>query len=486
MHDPSDTRPSRRPAGLGLRLLSVAGVLAAALAAGACAPAADPPDVVLLTVDTLRADRLGVYGAVDTETPAFDRLAAEGAVFEQAVAPMPVTRPSHFTMFTGRYPREHGVTDNHLALPDKEVTLAEVFREAGYATAAFTGVVILGERSGAAQGFETFRGPQGEQQIRADEVAGHALEWLRDLEGDRPFFLWVHVYDPHMPYAPPPEHRPPTPPERPELETLGWGDVNRLAVADGGDVDGAVFERALALYGGEVEWVDATFGRLLGELGRRERSERTLTVLTADHGECFDHGYFFRHAGCLYDGALRVPLIVRYPGHVEPGTRIGEQVELLDLAPTVLELAGLDVPPAFGGRALLSGRGPAGEPGGAERFALIQHPLSNLRLVRGRSSVWGRVKTVRGEPMRPVLRGRERVGLRSLRWKYLRTGSEEELYDLAADPDEQNDLAGREPPIVGELRRQLRHALSEHPLTVLESGQIHPELREALESLGYL
>lgn len=481
--------PARPAARAGSRLL-VAGVsvLGLLLTAGCREAPPPPPSVVLVTVDTLRADRLGAYGG--SGTPHMDRMAADAVLFENAIAPMPVTRPSHFTLFTGRYPRQHGVVDNHLKLPASELTLAEVLSAAGYRTAAFTGVSILNARSGSAQGFATFDSPAARER-RAAEVVERALAWLETVPAGERFFLWIHVFDPHIAYEPLAAFRPPGG-EGPLAEAATWESLREIAQANGGEIGRAELRRIRALYAAEVSGVDAVIGALEIALAERPDARDLVTVLTADHGECFGHGIYFRHASCLYDGAIRVPLLMRYPRLLPAGQRVAEQVEHRDLAPTLLALAagergaGPETPESFrGGRVLFD---PSGRPvaAGEETFALLQHPLSSLKGERGRRSLWRGIERVAGDPVRDDVRGEEQVGLRSARWKYIVTAGREELYDLAADPDESHDLAGAEPRTVRRLRAELRAQLERYPLNILDPGEIDPVLLERLRALGYL
>lgn len=190
-----------------LRVFCAVGVMAIGLA---CAPDSQP-GIVLITVDTLRADALDLSprdpGGEPGSTPALARLASEGTVFERAVAPMSLTRPAHFSIFTGRYPREHGVVNNQISLPESEATVAEHLQAAGYATAAFVAVNLLGPGSGAEQGFDVFEAPSSQLEWPASRVVAEAEGWLDGLAADQPFFLWVHLFDPHQPYDPPADLR---------------------------------------------------------------------------------------------------------------------------------------------------------------------------------------------------------------------------------------------------------------------------------------
>jgi arylsulfatase A-like enzyme len=457
-------------------------VLVAGLLAAGCGGERAARSVVLITVDTLRADALGAYGAASATTPAIDRLAAEGVLFESAVAPMPVTLPSHFSLFTGRYPREHGVVNNQLSLPAEARTLAEELQAAGLRTAGFPGVRFFRSRSGAAQGFETFT-PTKELEDRAGTVVDRALAWLAQVGPEERFFLWVHVYDPHMPYAPPPEWAPPQEPPG----ASGIGDrvngqvLKALARRHGGAVEAAALDRTRALYQGEVDAVDAALGRLLAGLEARAHGEETVIALTADHGECFDHGYAFRHEDCLYQGAVRVPLILHGPG-AEAGRRVSETVETVHLAATLLHAAGLRPPESFRDGDLLRSPPAAGAP------AFFQPILSDERAASGRDRAWAGIDSVAGVPLRPALRSRvEPVGVRAGRWTYLLGGAlGEELYDLEADPDESRNLTEDERRKARELRAEARRFGREVPFTVLEEGALPPEVLEQLKALGYL
>src|SRR6185436_5444230 len=258
------------------------------------APTAPPrvaTNVVVITIDTLRADRVGVYGATNVETPNMDRLAHEGAWAPQADAPVPLTRPSHVSLFTGRYPSEHGIRDNLSApLGDDVPLLASVFQKAEFATAAFIASSVLDRQSGLARGFDVYsdRFEGGADQRPGDAVTAEAIGWLRSPPKPR-FFAWVHLYDPHAPYTPP--------------EPYASRYTGRP-------------------YDGEVAWCDELVGRLVTALRETDALENTLVVVTSDHGEALGehgedvHGYF------VYEATLRVPLIIRGPG-VIPGTRVG-------------------------------------------------------------------------------------------------------------------------------------------------------------------
>lgn len=294
---------------------------------GVPAPAPRPtgPSVVLVTLDTTRADHLGPYGATEAETPTLDALAARGRVFERAYSSAPLTIPSHSTMFTGRAPPSHGVRDNgDFVLPDEAITLAERFQAAGWATAAFTSAFPTHRRWGFSQGFDVYRDPlprdpavrDWRDQRRADEVVEDALGILPTLDG--PAFVWLHLFDAHWPYDPP-EPWASRHPGRP--------------------------------YDGEIAFADAQLGRFLEAF--EARFGDTLVVVTADHGEGLGDGGEQTHGFLLHDGTLHVPLVMAGPG-VPPG-REDAVVSHVDLAPTLLALAGLPLHDGLQGRSLLEG-----------------------------------------------------------------------------------------------------------------------------------
>ena len=420
-----------------------AAVLACAATALGCGEGGRAPDVLLVTLDTVRADRLGCYGRGGGATPVLDRLAAEGLVAEQAIAVAPLTLPSHASILTGLYPPRHGVRDNDdFRLGASGATLAERFRERGYLTAAAVGSLVLASSQGLDRGFEVYDEPEGGLpdvsrgaalayrrlvERRAAEVTDAALRAVA-RSGDRPFFLWVHYFDPHADYEPPSPWR----------------------------------ERFPAQpYEGEIAYVDAEVGRLLDGLGARGRSSDLLVAVVADHGEGLGEHGEATHGVLLYETTLRVPLVLRWPGRIAPGTRVREPVSIADLAPTILDLLGL--PPIAGaeGRSFAAAaRGEAAPPRG---------PIYSETLYGERAFGWARLVAMREGAIKLV------------------DAPEPELYDLDRDPHERRDLASISPGELGERRRRLRDLLGE-----IAAGEPGPpgapdgERRVLLESLGYV
>ena len=452
------------------------------IAVSANAEGPGPPNVLLLTVDTLRADHLGAYGSKDARTPNMDELAAEGMLFERASTPMPLTRPAHFSIFTSLYPREHGVLNNTMNLPAANETLAERLRDAGYRTGAFVAVRLLSEEAGAAQGFATFRGVEANRNHRnARKVVTEALDWLREQPKQTPFFLWVHLFDPHLPYRPPPKFQRGLDPQLAhELPGLSWDRLIRIAKSHEGDIPSKVLQHALSLYRGEVEFTDHWVGQLLTGVERVRGLEDTIVAFTADHGECFDHGVYFEHADCLYEGAIRIPMILRHPASFPAGRRWRGRVSSIDLAPTLLKAAGLSVPEQFSGRAIQD------LVEDDERDVLLQYPFYEKEDARQRILKLEVIQSVAGEPLVPTVLDQEKVGLVGRHWKYLRSQNDEKLYDHRSDPAEEKNLSGSREQIRSDLDGKLDALLDRHALTVLDPEQINPQLRATLEALGYL
>lgn len=398
-----------------------------------------PANVLLVTLDTLRADRLGCYGYALAETPHLDRLAAEGARFDQALSQVPLTLPSHSTILTGLFPMGHGVRDNGTyRLSGEEVTVAEILKERGYDTAAFVSSFVVDSRFGLAQGFDTYfdfddepgasreamRGLSGVQRV-GGETASRAIEWLRH-ERSKPFFVWVHLYDPHSPYEAP--------------EPYGSRFADRP-------------------YDGEVAYTDSIVGRLLEAIP----VDDTLVVVAGDHGESLgEHGEEY-HSWFIYDATLRVPLIVRFPGVVRKETVIEDQVRLADIAPSVLDLLGVpdEGSPAMQGKSFASWfSGGERDP----RPAYAESLVANLQFG------WGKLRAIRE-------RG----------FKYIKA-PRPELYDLGRDPGETRNLVEERPEIARDLDGRLSRMEDdlERAGASGASQAVDAETLRKLQSLGYV
>jgi choline-sulfatase len=429
-----------------------AAVLCAAVSAGCGGPAAPPAPpqarhLVIVTIDTLRADRVGIYGYKAAVTPHLDALARDGAMAPHASSHVPLTRPSHVTVFTGRLPSETGIRDNiSPAVVPGVPLLAEVLKKAGFATAAFVSSIVLDSSSGLDRGFDVYDdaidGSAGggaeflnTLQRRGDAAADAAIAWLEKARQAWPqgrVFLWLHLYDPHDPYEPPEP----------------W--ASRFAGR---------------LYDGEVAFADEQVGRLDDALARLGMKDDSALVVTSDHGEGLgDHGETL-HGFFVYETTLHVPFLARGPG-IRPGARVAGTVALVDVFPTAIDLLGL-TPPA----GALSGRtlAPQLRGGGARAEA----PIYAESLVPLLHFGWSDLRV-----------------LRDGRYKYIQA-PRPELYDLASDPGETTNLAPVQRPRADAMRAGLGRFLdAERAAVAARAGgaapAVAPELLEKLGALGYV
>jgi arylsulfatase A-like enzyme len=430
-------------------------------------PARDPlarPNVVLVTIDTLRADRCSAYGYPRPTTPHLEALSREGARFEVAYAPTPSTLPSHAALFTSLHPAELGVRKNGHPLPAEADTLAERLQRAGYRTAAFVSSFVLSRPFRLDQGFESydddFRGaassvppdwPWAKYEVsqfdrRAADTTDAAIAWLRAAPSGAPFLLWVHYFDPHQPLLP----------LEPYLSQFARPEplTPKQRMAD--------------LYDAEVRSTDDQLGRLLEALDELSPGPRTLAIVTSDHGEgLWDHGWL-QHGALLYEEAVRVPLVLRWPGRIAPGLRPAGPVSLIDVLPTLLGLLGL-------------------EPGGPELRGTDLGPLLD-----GGAPDPDRRVFLQRQPFTPGLVDHRRLAgvSRAVRWRHWKLIDSPrelgiELFDLERDPQERESVASQHPDLAASLMRELedwRRGLRERP----EPREPLPEeLRRGLEALGY-
>ncbi|MCH2173117.1 sulfatase [Myxococcota bacterium] len=466
------------------------------LSAMACdPPAADPestfrksgggdrtraPDIVLVSIDSLRADHLGCYGYEPETSPTLDALAELGARFENAMSTTSWTLPSHAALFTGMFDTTHGLVDNGLRLHPGHTTLAETLRGAGYQTAGFFGGPYLHPTFGLGQGFDFYRscmtriasdvsGADVRDAARAEDGGAHAdvtgpetvravSEWLDGVD-ERPFFLFVHLWDVHYDYIAPPEYVQRFDPDY-------AGDLDGLDLMGNPRIHAGMAKRDLehliALYDAEIRFTDDVMAQLLAALERAGRLASSIVVVTADHGEeFFEHGSR-GHAQTLFDEVLRVPLLISSPGRIPAGQVIEDPVQLVDVMPTLLGLAGVSIPAGVQGRDLTP--------------LLMGEPLPT-------------------EPALVELRldGRNVSGLRTRSEKLLTAGDQRGMwFDLNSDPRERRALR-----IQGQRANRVREGLDQKLEEALaaRSELGHPgaeevglmdALRERLESLGYL
>jgi arylsulfatase A-like enzyme len=411
----------------------VLGAIALTLAVLVRAWAVPSLSVVVITLDTTRADRLSPYGFMNVSLPHLERLAREGVVFDQATTVAPLTLPAHTSLFTGLLPPHHGVRDNaDPPLAEETTTLADVLKSRGFRTGAFVGSVVLDPDRGLKQGFDHYSsvepkksrsGPEGRQR-RGDAVVHDALEWLDGVDRS-PFLLWAHLYDAHRPYNPP----------EPYATTYGHN-----------------------LYVGEIAYADAQIGRLIEALEKRGRLDRTIIVVAGDHGESLgergerDHGVF------IYENVIRVPLIIRAPG-LSP-RRVGDVVRLTDVMPTVLDLLNLR---------------PAGGLDGTSVTRLMRGLEQDLDLEAYAESIY------------PERMGWS--GLRALRvGRYkLIDAPRPELFDLWTDPFEETNIHDTRKDLAATMAaRAAAVAAAAKARTHDGQAPVAPDVRERLAALGYV
>jgi arylsulfatase A-like enzyme/Tfp pilus assembly protein PilF len=407
------------------------------------APAAstDRPSVVIVTLDTTRADRMGFLGDKRGLTPGLDALARDAVVFERAYSQAPITTVSHASILSGTYPQFHKVNDFGVPLPTDVPYLPDLLRQRGYETAAFVGSLVLDPRAGTApgfdRGFQTYdagfrirRGKEDRYQTmerRGEEVANRALEWLKRPRS-APFFLWVHLYDAHDPYDPPPAF------------------ARRFGARS---------------YEGEVAYADAQVARLVAALRTRGLFDGTLVAVAADHGESLgDHGES-KHGVFLYDATQHVPLVLKLPRGQGAGRRVPARCRLVDLVPTVLQSLGLEVPEAVQGESLLSLLGPGRVPD-RDAYAETDYPR--------RAFGWSALAALRAD-----------------RFLYVKA-PRAELYDERTDPASKTNLAERRPEVAARVAANLATFLENTGGRSADNAKagVDPALAERLAALGYV
>lgn len=388
-------------------------------------PQARPSNVVIITLDTTRADRLPAYGFSGVATPALDRLAREGVVFDRAETVTPLTLPAHVSLFTGLYPQHHQVRDNaDVPLAAATPTLAELLRARGFQTAAFVASVVLSAHRGLARGFDAYAdgshdGGPAPRRRAGTVVVDEASSWI-DLHKRVPFCLWVHLYDVHGPQTLPLEFR------------RAYGDS----------------------YEGGIAYADAQISRLLDVLERNHLLASTVIVVAGDHGESLGEHGEREHGVFVYESTMHVPLIVRSPG-VRPG-RVSDLVSLVDVLPTVLDLL----------RARHATR------------------LDGVSLVPAMHGARIQEREIYAESMYPAHFGWSPIRmLRDERMKFIEA-PRPELYDLAADPFEQRDLSLERPGVIDAMRARLARVAAAVP----EGKKPAPagDTVRALAALGYV
>jgi len=392
-------------------------------------------NLVLVTIDTMRYDRMGCSGYSKIDTRNLDSLAQRGALFENAVTDTPLTAPSHASIFTGLLPIETRVRDTGgFVLDASHPTLATILRQRGWNTAAFVGSSVLNRHSGFDQGFAVYddrmpkpgRGmlPGDYAERRAGVVVDRAIRWL-DSRADNPFFLWVHVFDPHSPYNPPSPFR----------------------------------EKYRGrLYDGEIAYTDQQLGRLFAAIAKRSPAGQTLTVMLSDHGEGLGEHGEYNHGVFVYDSTLRIVFLLAGPG-VPAGLRVRQQARTIDVLPTVLTLMGIPAPDGVAGTSLTPAFSGQEVP---TQYAYMEtlYPKINMG--------WAELR-----------------GIRTSRWKYVRA-PRPELYDLLHDPGEKDNIARSHFSEVQELQSRLNTVIGSGRVEKVQTRMVDPLTMEQLRSLGYV
>lgn len=428
-------------------------LLAAAVLLAGCN--GDPPaarNVIIISIDTLRADRLGCYGYERPTSPALDGFADSGLLFENAVAQSPWTLPSHTTMLTGLYPHRNGVVDESKVLLPEVPTLGTILCRAGFMTGAMMNSHWLSRKQGLSQGFLTFQGFPEIGPPAGKKITDSAVAWL-DKYGDQRFFLFVHYYDVHSDYTPDAEFR------KIFARPYGGyadGSTGQLQQIRDGELTYTPDDIGFVsdLYDAEIRQLDSEIARLLGHLKSTGLDETTLVVFTADHGEEFlEHGGVL-HGRTMYREILHVPLVMRGPGVAEK-KRIKEICMVTDIVPTVLRRLGIESGDSFDGIDLLDAEKRSG------RFAFAEADWKNTE---------------------PDIKSM----VRNQRFKlcFNRQTGEQQLFDLDSDPAERNNIADKNPELVKELRGRLKRFRT----GTRKAGTIGPRSKEEIErmkSLGY-
>ncbi len=478
--------------GVGLGGLALLALILACDASPRAVP--DKPNVLLLTVDTLRADRLGVYGYRLDTTPNIDRLAMQGALFEDCTVQWPKTWPSIASLMTGAYPKTTGMQYVRRALPSSFHVLSEILRDAGYTTAAVVANYNIGKIFGFDQGFDDFI--ESWQDKWAEEAKGQpftntpelvkrytnativtdqGISLLREREKKRPFFLWLHYMDPHGPYVPPESFRNTFEGEHTEQPSpLGLlPKYQRQTDPETGKlITNLGFYQAQ--YDGEIRYLDEEIGRFLAELDAMNLSGSTVIVLTADHGESLgEHDYYFDHGKFSYQVTARIPLMIVNQGVIEAGRRIKQPIGLIDLPPTILELAGIEAPVTFEGESLLSLLRGAGNGRRSEHVFMESGYYPEATQLTVRHAEW------------------KLIHVQARQDRRLMAGTEFELYNVYEDPYETKNLVSRHPDVVEDLKRVLSDWYAGgSPLgekgEEIDIESLDPKSIEMLKSLGYI
>lgn len=400
-------------------------------------------NIILFTIDTLRADHLECYGYDKVKTPHINRLANEGILFEHNIVQVPLTLPSHSSILTGTYPLYHGVRDNGgFYLDESHHTLAESLKNKGYATGAFVAAFVLDSRWGLDQGFDYYydnfdltkykKVSLDSVQRRGDEVLAEVYKWVEN-QAQQKFFAWIHLYDPHTPYDPPEPYK---------TEYRG---------------------RQFGLYDGEIAYVDQLMGEFRDFMEEKNLFEKTLIIFTGDHGESLGEHKESAHGFFIYDSDIRVPLIIRFPEGKYAGHVVSNQVKSIDIMPTVLHLLDEEIPESVQGKSLLS--------------LIVEDEAQDERSAYS-ETYWPRYH----------YGWSELKSLRKGRYKFI-DAPQPELYDILEDPGEVNNLVNKKASLGHEMKRDLLALIEEYAAEGIEDvgpRKIDNDSLVKLQALGYV
>ena len=395
-------------------------------------------NVLLITLDTTRADHIGAYGYSSAKTPALDRLAADGCLFENCYTSVPLTLPSHSSLLTGRYPPGHNVRNNgKYVLSEHEITIQEVLKDRNYITFAAVGSYILHSKFGLGQGFDVYDDSLSlseihhnyDSEIPADIVYRKFQRWF-EKNSSKTFFAWIHFFDPHAPYLPPKA-----------FATEGASEIAR--------------------YDGEIAFVDTIIEKMIIDLERKGVLDNTLLVVAGDHGEAFGEHGEKGHGIFCYEEVLKVPLIIRHPGITPPGNRIAARVNLVDVMPSIMDLLGFENPQSAQGASLVS---------------LLKAGKAKDRLVYF-ESFYGKEE----KNWAPL------TGIIDQRFKFISLPNPE-IYDLGADQSEKHNLFAERNQVAERMADKLKGFTAANELVPVEAAtrELTQLDVERLKSLGYL
>ena len=447
------------------------------------------PNILWIVMDTVRADHLSCYGYHRNTTPNIDRIAGEGILFENAISAAPWTLPSHASMFTGMFPSKHGTDTEHLWLEGNFQSIAEVLRAHGYSTFGYSNNPYVSHRNNLSQGFDSFEmtpygkvpenseladllkvnivKPEVQNILLMDDGASRTNEvvkrWIADAhQAETPFFVFINYMEAHRPYHPPEAYAMPYLGK--DVSFAKAMSVNQIPsdyITGQVEMSDGDFDILCALYDGEISYLDFRMGQLFDYLRELEILDDTVLIITSDHGENFGEHHLMGHLLCIYDTLLHVPLVIRYPAFFEAGLRIGEQAQLTDIFPTILDIVAIDRDSeAIQGYSLLKGRE------GGESFAIAEYAIGYLWFDKLKNanpefdiSIYARrLKTVRTEEFKYI-------------WA---SDGRDELYNIQRDPGELNNLIETYDEKSQELKALLKEWLNSFELYRPEAAQQVP------------